>query len=289
VLAAIERWKPSGVFGFAVTWAGLARFDLSKHDVDSVRMWFNTGDCAHESHIRRLVAAGSRETVTRQGVTKVPGSVFIDGLGSSEMGHSMFYIHHAPETERYGRGIGKPYGFVQAVVIDRDGNEVPHGQVGFLGLKAPSLSPTYWNDSVTTYRFKVNGWSLYGDLVYRDEEGWFYHMDRATDAGNFDDGRQIYTALSEERVLAAMSEVVDCTAVIVNDGGRVVTDFLLELEPDADPDIDRTERVRAAIGEPAGSTLNRVVAVAAEDMPLTVTGKVRKFLLRQQHLAGAAK
>ncbi|MFL6145691.1 MAG: class I adenylate-forming enzyme family protein [Labedaea sp.] len=289
VLDAIERWRPSGVFGFAVTWAGLARFDLTKHDVDSVRMWFNTGDCAHESHIRRLVAAGSRETVTREGVTKIPGSVFIDGLGSSEMGHSMFYIHHTPETDRYGRCIGKPYGFVEAVVIDRDGNEVPNGQVGFLGLKAPSLSPTYWNDSVTTYRFKVNGWSLYGDLVYRDEEGWFYHMDRATDAGNFDDGRQIYTALSEERVLAAMPEVHDCTAVIVDEGGKVVTDFLLELEPGADPGVDRTEQVRAAIGELAGSTLNRVVAVSTADVPLTVTGKVRKVMLRQQHLAELAR
>jgi acyl-coenzyme A synthetase/AMP-(fatty) acid ligase len=289
VLDAIERWRPHGVFGFAVTWAGLARYDLSRHDVDSVRMWFNTGDCAHEPHIRRLVAAGSHRTVTRQGVVTVPGSVFIDGLGSSEMGHSMFYIHHTNETEKYGRCIGKPYEFVQAVVIDKEGHEVPPGVVGFLGLKAPSLSPTYWNDSVTTYRFKVNGWSLYGDLVYRDEEGWFYHMDRAPDAGELGDGRQVYTAMSEERVLAAMPEVIDCTAVVVTENGAVTTDFLLELEDGADPDVDRTERVRAAIGEPAGSTLRRVVAVSTGDLPLTVTGKVRKFLLRQQHVAELAR
>ena len=59
VLDAIERWRPTGVFGFAVTWAELARFDLAKRDLDSVSNWFNTGDCAHEPHIRRLVAAGS--------------------------------------------------------------------------------------------------------------------------------------------------------------------------------------------------------------------------------------
>lgn len=289
VLDAIERWRPASVFGFAVTWAGLARFDLSKHDLDSVRMWFNTGDCAHEAHIRRLVAVGSRETVTRGGVVSVPGSVFIDGLGSSEMGHSMFYIHHTPDSERYGRCIGRPYGFVAAVVLDRDGAELPPGRVGRLGLKSPSLSPGYWNDSVTTYRSRINGWSLYGDLVYRTEDGSFYHMDRATDAVDVGDGRQVYTALSEERVLAAMPEVIDCTAVVVVENGGVVTDFLLELDPDADPEIDRTDRVRAAIGEPAGSTLRRVVAVSTEDIPLTVTGKVRKFLLRQHFTTEPAR
>ena len=69
----------------------------------------------------------------------------------------------------------------------------------------------------------------------------------------------------------------------------MTTDVLLELDPDADPALDRTERVRSALGEPAGSTLNRVVAVSADTMPLTVTGKVRKFLLRQQHLAELAR
>lgn len=298
VLAAIERWRPASVFGFAVTWAGLARYDLSKHDMDSVRLWFNTGDCAHEAHIRRLVAVGSREAVTRDGKVRVPGSVFIDGLGSSEMGHSMFHIHHTADTERYGRCIGRPYEFVQAVVIDGNGKELPPGEVGYLGLQAPSLSPTYWNDSVTTYRSRLDGWSLYGDLVYRTEDGYFYHMDRATDAVELGDGRWIYTALTEERVLAAMPEVIDCTAVIVARDGTgpaghrypsVTTDVLLELVPDADPTFDRTERVRAAIGEPAGSTIDRVVAVPADAVPLTVTGKVRKFLLRQQHLAEPAR
>src|SRR5256886_9908007 len=227
VLDAIERWRPASVFGFAVTWSGLARFDLSKHDLDSVRMWFNTGDCAHEPHIRKLVAAGSRETVTRDGVVRVPGSVFIDGLGSSEVGHSMFYIHHTNDSERYGRCIGRPYGFVTATVLNADGDELPPGQVGYLGLKAPSLSPGYWNDSVTTYRFKLNGWSLYGDLVYRNEDGDYFHMDRAPDSVELPDGSRLFTALSEERVLAALPEVLDCTAGIVSGNGVVRTGLLL--------------------------------------------------------------
>lgn len=281
VLAAIERWHPEAVYGFAVTWADLARFDLSTRDVGSVRMWFNTGDCAHETHIRRLVAVGSRETVTRAGRVRITGSHFIDGLGSSEMGHNGFHVTHTPDSDHYGRRIGRPYKFAEVVVLDEDGNELPAGTVGRLGFRSPTLSPGYWNDSVTTFRARLAGWFLTGDLVYYDEDGNFYHVDRDPDAVV---GDGFYTALSEERILAACRDVLDCTVVIVPEDGRIVTDVLLELVSDADPLVDRTEDIRAALGERVGSTLNRVVAVAQEDIPLTVTGKVRKFLLREQHL-----
>jgi len=38
IISAIERWRPTAVFGFAVTWAELARFDLTTRDVSSVRV-----------------------------------------------------------------------------------------------------------------------------------------------------------------------------------------------------------------------------------------------------------
>ena len=59
IIDAIERWRPTAVYGFAVTWAELARYDLTARDVRSVRFWSNTGDCAHEAHIRRLIAVGN--------------------------------------------------------------------------------------------------------------------------------------------------------------------------------------------------------------------------------------
>ncbi len=221
VLDAIQRWRPDGVFGFSVTWAELARFDLSGYDLDSVRLWFNTGDASHEPHIRRLVAVGWHDTVTRDGVAKVPGSVFIDGLGSSEMGHSMFHITHRADTDRYGRCIGRPYQFAKVAVLDADGEPVPVGEVGFLGIDSPSLFRGYWNDSVTTYRFRQRGWYLTGDLVRADADGRYYHLDRAVDSVDAGGGRRFYTALSEERILAACPDVTDCTVVIVAEAGAV--------------------------------------------------------------------
>jgi len=178
--------------------------NLAERDLSSVRMWFNTGDCAHEAHVRRLVAAGSHLAYSREkGAVLVPGSKFIDGIGSSEMGHSGFHIMHTPTSNRYGRCVGKPYHFAEIVLFDlEDGTEVPVGKVGQVGMKSPTLAVGYWNDSVTTFRTRHQGYYLTGDLMYRDDDGYYYHVDQLVDAVDLGDGNWLYTAMSEERILA---------------------------------------------------------------------------------------
>ena len=69
--------------------------------------------------------------------------------------------------------------------------------------------------------------------------------------------------------------------------GTVVTDVLLQLAESADPAADREPLVRAALG-PTARTLRRVVNVADDGLVTGTTGKVRKFLMRQELLATAA-
>ncbi|MFC9330453.1 class I adenylate-forming enzyme family protein [Kitasatospora sp. NPDC057015] len=288
VLDAIESWQPRGVIGFAATWAELAHHDLGERGLDSVALWWNTGDCAHEVHIRRLIATGSRETVTRAGRARTPGSLFVDGLGSTEMGHSHFFITHGPGTERYGRCVGRPHAFVDCAVLGPDGEPLGPGEVGELGTTSPTLALGYWNDSATTFRTRVRGYFLTGDLMYRDEEGYYYHVDRAVDSVELGGGKRLFTAMSEERVLAGCPEVVDCTVVAVRDGDRVVTDILLQLAAGADPAVDRTKEVTAALDEHTAATVRQVLVVTGDRIPLGPTGKVRKVLLRQQYLDSVA-
>lgn len=289
VLSAIEDWRPRAVVGFSTTWPDLVKADIASHDLSSVALWWNTGDCAHEAHIRRLVACGSRLTVSSSGRERVGGSVFVDGLGSSEMGHSHFFIAHSPKTNRYNRCIGKVHSFADAAVFGPDGEQLPPGEVGELGTKSATLSLGYWNDSATTFRTRYGGYFLTGDLVYRDTEGYFYHLDRKVDAVDLGDGKFIYSAASEERILARCPDVIDCTIVTVRDGDAVRSDVLLHLAADADPDADRTADVRAALEPHVAATLRRVIPVSADAVPLTPTGKVRKVVLRQRHLAGAVQ
>jgi acyl-coenzyme A synthetase/AMP-(fatty) acid ligase len=284
VLDAIESWRPGSVFGFAATWADLARYDLAARDLDSVALWWNTGDCAHEAHIRKLVAVGSRQIATSEGRVRTPGSVFVDGLGSTEMGHSHFFITHTIDSNRYGRCVGKPHTFVDCEVLDAAGEPLGVGQVGELGTKSPTLALGYWNDSATTYRTRVRGFFLTGDLMYRDEEGYYYHMDRLVDSVDLGNGKRLYTAMTEERILAACPDILDCTVVAVRDDQRVITDVLVQLRAGADRGRDYAKEVGAAIDEYVLATLRDVVVVDDDSLPLGPTGKVRKYLLRQRHL-----
>lgn len=286
IIDAIERWRPTAVFGFAVTWAELARFDLTQHDVSSVRIWSNSGDTAHEAHIRRLVAVGSHQVYSRDGVVTQPGSRFNDTLGSTEMGYGGFQISHRPGTERYDRCVGKPVSFAEIILVDpRTGQEVPVGEVGQVAMKSPTLAVGYWNDSVSTFRTRLNGYYLTGDLMYRDEAGFFYHVDRASDATDLGDGTWLYSVLSEERILKRCPDVRDCTVLAARgDDGKPIVEVLLMLAAGADATLDREGEVRQALGLAALPL--RIVTVPDDGVVMGPTGKVRKFLMRQRLLAG---
>jgi acyl-coenzyme A synthetase/AMP-(fatty) acid ligase len=289
IIDAIERWRPTAVYGFAVTWSELARYDLTTRDVSSVRFWSNSGDCAHEAHIRRLVAVGSHHAYGKDGIVSLPGSRFNDTLGSTEMGYGGFRISHFPGSERYNRCVGKPQPFAEIILVDaRTGQEVPTGQVGQVAMKSPTLAIGYWNDSVNTFRTRLNGYYLTGDLMYRDEDGYFYHVDRASDAVDLGDGNWLYTALSEERILKRCPDVRDCTILAARgDDGSVLIDVLLVLAPDADTALDRDGEVRAALSEVAAAVPRRIVAIPDDEITVGPTGKVRKFLMRERLLAAA--
>lgn len=285
IIDTIERWRPTAVYGFAVTWSELARYDLTTRDVGSVRFWSNSGDCAHEAHIRRLVAVGSHHAYGKDGVVvSLPGSRFNDTLGSTEMGYGGFGISHRPGSERYGRCVGQAQPFAEIILVDtRTGQEVPVGEVGMAAMKSPTLALGYWNDSVATFGSRLNGYYLTGDLMYRDEEGYFYHVDRVSDAVDLGDGNWLYTVLSEERILQRCPDVRDCTVLAARGGdGRLVIEVLLLLAGDADPLIDRDAEVRAALG--AGSTRLplRIATIPDDDIVVGPTGKVRKFLMRER-------
>ena len=121
-----------------------------------------------------------------------------------------------------------------------DGTEVPVGTVGQVGMKSPTLAVGYWNDSVTTYRTRYRGYYLTGDLMYRDDDGYYYHVDRLVDAVDLGDGNWLYTAMSEERVLARCPDVRDCTVI----AGRVDAGVVYRRLPPAGPRRGRRGRSR---------------------------------------------
>lgn len=258
VLDAVEEFRPTTVLAFAGTFGEMAAEDLTMRDLSSVQVWFNTGDAAHEAHIRALVEHGSHQNVGRDlRRVRVDGSVFVDGLGSSEAGYSVFHNRHTKDTSAYSRCIGKPISFAEAAVLSEDGIPLPPGEIGRLGLKSPTLTPGYWNDSLTWHRMRLGGYWLTGDLAHQDEDGNFYHLDRAPDAVRTRGGI-VFSTRTEELLLAELAELADCTVVgVAPDGVRADWDgdgegeayALLQLtdEDGADGDEEWTERVNSVL------------------------------------------
>jgi acyl-coenzyme A synthetase/AMP-(fatty) acid ligase len=95
----MEAFQPTMVASFPRTFVELATGELPTKGAARVHSWFNTGDSAHYGHIRRLVTLGERPAglikpwlLPSEAAAEAaePGSQFIDGLGSSEMGMALF-------------------------------------------------------------------------------------------------------------------------------------------------------------------------------------------------------
>ncbi|MGW0712112.1 class I adenylate-forming enzyme family protein [Streptomyces sp. NPDC002643] len=301
VLDAIEEFRPTTVLAFAGTFGEMAAEDLAARDLSSVQVWFNTGDAAHEAHIRALVAHGNHIEIGRDlKHRRVDGSVFVDGLGSSEAGYSVFHNRHTKDTSAYARRIGKPISFAEAAVLAEDGTPLPPGEIGRLGLKSPTLTPGYWNDSVTWNRMRLGGYWLTGDLARQDDEGNFYHLDRAPDAIRTRAGI-VFSTRTEELLLAELPGLADCTVVGVApdgvradwDGDGVAEAYALLQPADAggagdkgtEGDEEWTARVNAVLAEAGFPPLSRAVPMKPDDVAKGATGKVLKRVMRDRFAA----
>ncbi len=278
VLPAIETFEPSMVVAFPETYVLLGDSDLEAHDLSSIRLWFNGGDAAHETHIRKLIQQGHHLVEGK----RVPGSVFIDGLGSSEMGFSLFRNVHTPATEHYNRCIGKPLDWVDAAVLDDNGEALPPYRVGKLGVKSPTITPGYWNDSALTAKSQLGGYFLTGDLFYADEKGRFFHVDRIPDVIRTKDG-VVYSLETEELLMKEFPAISDCTVVsaaVENGVGTALALVRLKKGESAATDkllADFNQKLRSEGKNPLGA----VVFADSPDIPLGPTGKVLKRELRE--------
>lgn len=278
LLDSIERFKPSTVVSFPSNYVAMVASGLEGRALESVNNWINSGDAAHEAHIRQLVRHGHHY----RGAQRVKGSQFIDGLGSSEMGHSSFRVVYTSADQNFDRCVGLPQEWVDAKVLGEDGRELPVGQVGRLGIKSPSVTSGYWNDSLLTHRSQLAGYWLTGDLVYKDRMGCFFHVDRTTDPIHTEQGT-LYSLQTEELILKICPELLDCTVL-----GHPVGEFFEPVVygyPYPGGAVDEAallERINAEQQRLGRPRLVRLKQVDAADILVGVTGKVTKQAMRQR-------
>ena len=176
--------------------------------------------------------------------------------------------------------VGRVHPHVEIKIIDPDtGVTVERGVTGELCTRGYSVMKGYWDEPERTGEsIDADGFMHSGDLAVMDAEGYVNIVGRSKDM-IIRGGENVYPREIEE-FLYAHPDIVDVQVIGVPDAkyGEEVMAWIT-VRPGAELD---TEVVRAFChGRIAHYKIPRYVQITAE-FPMTVTGKVQKFKLREQ-------
>jgi acyl-CoA synthetase (AMP-forming)/AMP-acid ligase II len=160
---------------------------------------------------------------------------------------------------------------------------VPIGDQGELRTRGTMVMVGYWNDEVATRgAIEEGGWLRSGDLARMDEEGYVSITGRAKEM-IIRGGENIYPAEVED-ALRSLPAVLDVSVVGVPDEryGEQAAAFVRLAEGASLAEDEMREQLAARV---ARYKIPRYLVVVA-DFPVTPSGKVQKYKLREQFVAG---
>ncbi len=108
------------------------------------------------------------------------GLPFKQGYGLTEAGPNCFSLDDEMIKDKIG-SVGKAVFYGRARSVDDEGREVKSGEIGELALSGPHLFSGYWQNRRATEETIRDGWLYTGDLVRRDDDGYYYIVDRKKD------------------------------------------------------------------------------------------------------------
>ncbi|UCE09966.1 MAG: long-chain fatty acid--CoA ligase [Candidatus Thorarchaeota archaeon] len=110
------------------------------------------------------------------------GVKFKQGFGMTEVGPGCFALDTWHAERKIG-SIGTPNFFIDAKVVDPEtGKECGANEVGELLFKGPTVTIGYWNrPELNRTLLDDDGWFRTGDMVYFDDEGFYFVVDRVKD------------------------------------------------------------------------------------------------------------
>lgn len=129
------------------------------------------------------------------------------GYGLTEFGPNVFSLNEEDAVRKMG-SIGFPNFYIETRVVDDAGRELPDGEIGELILKGPMTMTGYYKNPAATAETIRDGWLYTGDLVRKDNEGYFYVVGRKKDMF-ISGGENVYPPEVEQvlRLLPQLSEV----------------------------------------------------------------------------------
>jgi len=263
VLELIEKHGINTMFGVPAMFLFMSQHpDFATRDLSTVRLFVVGGAPVPEPLLKLYMARG------------IP---FAQGYGLTETAPFACFLPSERAVDKLGSAGIAPF-FSDVKVVDDDGREVPNGERGEIVVRGPNVMKGYWNRPDATAEVIVDGWFHTGDIGIRDDDGYFFIVDRKKDM-IISGGENVYPAEIEDALYEhpAIKEVAvigvqhprwgeTVRAVVVVKDGETVTEAEI---------IEFTQGRLARYKQPKS-------VVFADLLPRNPAGKVIKFELREK-------
>jgi acetyl-CoA synthetase len=216
----------------------------------------------------------------------VLGVTVHDTYGQTETGNMV--INNYPAMEIRPGSMGKPLPGVEAAVVDPETGEVLEpGETGEIAERGdfPSFFAEYWEEPKKTADCFVDGpdgeWYLSGDLGHIDDDGYFWFEGRADDvilsAGYRIGPFEVESSLGEHPAVAESAVVPKPD----EQRGNIVKAYVVP-SADAEPSETLKSEMKQHVKDELSAHEYPREIEFVEELPKTVTGKIRRNELREQ-------
>jgi acyl-CoA synthetase (AMP-forming)/AMP-acid ligase II len=212
------------------------------------------------------------------------GPIVYSGFGMTELGGNVLTFPKAAHEraingeEHLLASCGTPMCLAEVEVVDEQGKECPPGVVGEIVVRGEQVLKGYFRNEEGTKQAFRDGWFHTGDMARRDEEGFFYIVDRMKDmiitggenvySREVEEALYLHPAVSEAAVIGVPDPTwgENVTAVVVLRPGTTATE---------------AEIIGAVRDRLAGYKKPKKV-IFVDELPKTVSGKIVKRDLRDR-------
>ena len=218
------------------------------------------------------------EQLAREARQALPHTFTSPLWGMTECGGVTTCPFDAPEEKRHATD-GTPCGSMELKVVDASGEEVPRGVEGELLARGPMVARGYYGrDDLTRECFLPDGFFRTGDQARMDEDGYIRITGRIKDL--IIRGGVNVAPAEIESLLFSHPKVVNAAVVGMPDprlGERICAFVILDADTTLDLEEVRGWMADAGLAKPKWPERIEVV----DAFPMTASGKVRKFRLRE--------
>jgi long-chain acyl-CoA synthetase len=212
------------------------------------------------------------------------GPVIHEAYAASELGYVTLITPE--ESLRKPGSAGRASGGAIVRILDKEGRELPPGEVGLIYARQPSFPDfTYNNNPEARRKLEREGLWTMGDMGFLDAEGYLYICDRAADMV-ISGGVNIYPA-EIEAALALMPGVRDCAVFGVPDE-EFGEALLAAVQPEAGASLSQEAVVSYLKSKIADYKVPRQVTFQ-DELPREESGKIFKRRLRAPYWEKAGR